>query len=357
MNFKWIMIAILAILLLIVTVSISLAQEEPPSFYDGLQNPFSWTDAQAQAAGKNVYQQSCAGCHGSNGAGVAGFDFSSPSFSQGLQNKPGPYYGILSEGRLSKGMPPYESLLSEEQRWRTLTYIWSLSAAPSLPQPTPGPSTEGASLTLTVPPQLNTGEVLSLVAELNDIQGKPISSATVKFLLSENFFASGSMEIGDAVTNDVGVATLQYIPRRPGETEVIARYNTTEASHSLNITDSGEVFYHTVAGLHLPSLGPEIFIGPKSAHEIVDGKAPMTALRLPGGTLSWLWLFVAVLMLVWGTYIFVMYQVLRISTVKGISTGNSRVVPLVWIAVLIGLGILMVLMVITGPFSHFNLLP
>jgi len=83
----------------------------------------------------------------------------------------------------------------------------------------------------------------------------------------------------------------------------------------------------------------------------------MTALRLPGGTLSWLWLFVAVLMLVWGTYIFVMYQVLRISTVKGISTSNSRVVPLVWIAVLIGLGILMVLMVITGPFSHFNLLP
>lgn len=355
MNFKCIIIATLAILLLIITVSISLAQEEPPSSYDGLQNPFSWTDAQAQAAGKKVYQQSCAGCHGGNGAGVAGFDFSSPSFSQSLQNKPGPYFGIVSEGALSKGMPPYESLLSEEQRWQTLTYIWSLSAAP--PQPTPTPSTEGASLTLTVPQQSNTGEVLSLVAELNDSQGKPISSATVKFLLSENFFASGSMEIGDAVTNEAGVATLQYIPRRPGETEVIARYNTIEASDSLNITDSGEVFYQTVAGIHLPSLGPEIFIGPKSAHEIVDGKAPMTALRLPGGTLSWLWLFVAVLMLVWGAYIFIMYQVLRISTVKGISTGHSRVVPLIGIAVLIGLGILMVLMVITGPFSHFNLLP
>ena len=177
MNVKWTIVTVLAILLLIVTVSISLAHEEPPSFYDGLQNPFSWTDAQAQAAGKNVYQQSCAGCHGSNGAGVAGFDFSSPSFSQGLQNKPGPYYGILSEGRLSKGMPPYESLLSEEQRWRTLTYIWSLSAAPPSPQPTPEPSTEGASLTLTVPQQVQTGEVLSLVAALNDIQGRPISGA------------------------------------------------------------------------------------------------------------------------------------------------------------------------------------
>jgi len=357
MNLKWTIIIVLAILLLIITVSISLAQEEPPSSYDGLQNPFSWTDTQAQAAGKKVYQQSCAGCHGGNGAGVAGFDFSNSSFSQGLQNKPGPYYGILSEGRLSKGMPPYESLLTEEQRWQTLTYIWSLSAAPPSPQPTPEPSTEGASLTLTIPQHLNTGEVLSLVAALNDSQGRPISSAEVKFLLSEDFFASGAMEIGDAVTNEAGVATLQYIPRRPGEREVIARYNTTETSDNINITDSGEIFYQTVAGLHLPSLGPEIFIGPKSAHEIVDGKAPMTALRLPGGTLSWLWLFVAVLMLVWGTYIFVMYQVLRISTVKGISTGNSRVVPLVWIAVLIGLGILMVLMVITGPFSHFNLLP
>ncbi len=55
------------------------------------------------------------------------------------------------------------------------------------------------------------------------------------------------------------------------------------------------------AGIRLPSGGPKVFIGPHSATE------PTTsALRLPGVLFSWLWLFVIVLALIWGTYFTVM---------------------------------------------------
>jgi mono/diheme cytochrome c family protein len=115
------------------------AQTEPPSPYAGLKNPFPWSDTAAQEAGKGLYQQSCSGCHGANGGSITRADFSAPDYAQSLEERPDLSFWILSEGRLDKGMPAYKSSLSEEQRWQTLTYLWSLGAEVAPPVVSPPP--------------------------------------------------------------------------------------------------------------------------------------------------------------------------------------------------------------------------
>lgn len=356
-KFKLPLIALAVLLPLTVLAIAVFAQGEPPPPYADMQNPFSWSDASAQAAGKQTYQLSCLGCHGTTGNGVAGADFSTADYPKKLEARPDFYFWILSEGRLDRGMPPYKGSLIEQQRWQVLTYIHSLGGAAPPPPPPPGGEV-GGSLSLSVPQQAETGQKLTLSAALLDKEGKSIPGATVKFFLPVDFFASGQMEIGEAVTNDQGVAVFDYTPRLSADTQVVASYQSLEATAPLSIADSGKVFYQTEAGIHLPALGPKVFIGPESALHLGEmGQAPTSALRLPGGLLSWLWLVVIALILIWATYFGVMYQVLRIS-VAGKTRGiDTRLVPRLVLIIVVALGLLLVLMFITGPYSHFHLPP
>ncbi len=100
-----------------------------------------------------------------------------------------------------------------------------------------------------------------------------------------------------------------------------------------------------------------MFIGPESALELREmGQAPASAFRLPGGILSWLLLLLATVMLVWATYFRVIYQLFCIPIVSEITDTNTRLVALIGMAAVVVLGILLVLMLITGPYSHPNLL-
>ena len=167
---------------------------------------------------------------------------------------------------------------------------------------------------LTAPEQAQSGQPLTLSAVLQDSQGKPISSATVKFFIRTDFFTSGLMEIGDALTNDEGVAVLEYIPRQTGDIQVVVRYEAIETATTVSIAENDNPFYQTEIGIRLPAPGPEIFVGPESALEPGEGgKAPTSAFRLPAGILSGLLLLVAAVMLIWSTYFLVMYQVFRIA--------------------------------------------
>ncbi len=343
-----------------------LAQGEPPSPYAGQKNPFLWSDTSVQEMGKRVYQQSCLGCHGVKGANLATSDFSLADYPQRLEERPDLYFWVLSEGRLDKGMPPYKSSLSEEQRWQVLTYLWSLGAA-TPPEVTPLPAkppveVENGTLLLTAPEQAPSGQLLILSILLQDSQGKPIGSATVKFFIRVDFFSNGLMEIGETVTNDQGAAKFEYTPRQTGDTQIIARYgddglSTIETTTIVNLTESDEPFYQAEAGIRLPAPGTEVLIGPESALELGEGgKAPASAFRLPGGILSWLLLLVVTVMLIWFTYFRVMYQALRIPIVSEIRDIDTRLVPLVGLAIVVVLSILLVLMLITGPYSHFHLI-
>lgn len=109
----------------------------PPKEFAGLANPFA-DDEAAIAAGKQTFDTLCATCHGpeGNGDGVAaeGLDPKPASLSDRMMMRE------LSDGylfwRVSKGgtmepfnsaMPPWESGLSEDERWQVVSYIRTLA--------------------------------------------------------------------------------------------------------------------------------------------------------------------------------------------------------------------------------------
>jgi mono/diheme cytochrome c family protein len=374
-----------AVFLFATTAAAVLAQETetPPPPYTGLENPFSWDDTEAQAAGKGMYGMFCLSCHGVKGDELWPSETPTPT---SLENAADYYFWVLSEGRLDrvpaeggeKGMSTYKDSLSEEQRWQVLTYVWSLvGAVPAVEAPVEAAAEAAApapevieippSLTLTVgdiasPDQRGqVGEPLTFTAVLEDGQGDPITGETVKFLLGVNFLtlADGLMEIGEAVTDEQGAAHVRYTPRFSGAVQVIAKYRARsgllETASALTLAEATAPFYHTEAGIKLPVLGPEIVIGPASSQQLGEmGTAPGMAFRLPGGTFSWLLLPTIAVMIVWFTYFRVMCQMLRIPIVGKTDT-NTRLIPMVGIVMVLGLGTMLLLVLLTGAYSHWHL--
>ncbi len=100
----------------------------PPSAND-LKNPFK-EDASATQEGKKIYSQMCALCHGPKGKGKGAAGLS-------LDPKPSDFLSIKvvdeSDGaifwKMTEGNPPmaaYNTLLTEDQRWKLVNYIRKL---------------------------------------------------------------------------------------------------------------------------------------------------------------------------------------------------------------------------------------
>ena len=230
----------------------------------------------------------------------------------------------------------------------------SIMILPSIRTPIAG---EGDQLLLTITGQTQSGRPLTLTAVLQDSQYKPVANASVKFFIKVDFFVSGLMEIGEAITNDQGVATFEYIPHLAGYVLIVASYETIETTATVTLSRSDEPSYEMKAGIRLPSPGEEVFIGPESALLPGEtGSAPITVFRLPGGILSWLLFLVVTIMLIWATYFRVVYQVLRIPMVTETRDTNTQLVAWIGIAVVVVLGTLLVLMLVTGPYSHPHIL-
>jgi mono/diheme cytochrome c family protein len=81
-------------------------------------------DPEAAAAGRILYEQRCAECHGNAGEGSK----RGPSLrAKEVQNaEPGAIFWILTNGVVRKGMPVW-SKLPEPQRWQLVSYIKSLA--------------------------------------------------------------------------------------------------------------------------------------------------------------------------------------------------------------------------------------
>jgi mono/diheme cytochrome c family protein len=88
------------------------------------RNPFE-NDPDAVAAGRNLFEQHCAECHGNDAQGGK----KAPSLrAPEVQNAaPGSVFWILTNGVVRRGMPVW-SRLPEAQRWQLVTYIKSLGA-------------------------------------------------------------------------------------------------------------------------------------------------------------------------------------------------------------------------------------
>ncbi len=101
-----------------------------PKSADNIKNPLAG-DANAAKAGKKLYNQMCAVCHGSKGKGdgMAGVNLK-PRPSNLASNKvqsqtDGAIFWKISEGRAP--MASYKKAFTETQRWQLVNYIRQLA--------------------------------------------------------------------------------------------------------------------------------------------------------------------------------------------------------------------------------------
>jgi len=85
------------------------------------KNPYAG-NAAAAAAGKKLYAQDCAQCHGNNLQGMG----PAPALdSASVRNaKPGELFWFITTGKLSSGMPSWSNL-TKQQRWQLVTLLQS----------------------------------------------------------------------------------------------------------------------------------------------------------------------------------------------------------------------------------------
>ena len=99
-----------------------------PEEAEAVANPVSATEASI-AAGSLVFQTNCAVCHGESGAGdgpaAAALDPKPANLGadhvQG--NSDGALFYIITHGRTGTAMPPWESILTEQQRWEVVNFV------------------------------------------------------------------------------------------------------------------------------------------------------------------------------------------------------------------------------------------
>lgn len=102
-----------------------------PANADAYKNPYAGKTA-ATAAGKVLYGQMCAICHGDKGKGdgLAGMTLNPrpANFKKSeIQAQPdGAIYWKITEGRAP--MATYKDALTEEQRWQLVNYIRQLGS-------------------------------------------------------------------------------------------------------------------------------------------------------------------------------------------------------------------------------------
>ena len=97
-------------------------------------NPFA-RQASAEAAGKALFEQNCAKCHGADANGRTHPPPRPSLRSARIRHATdGELAWMLRNGDPYKGMPQCSSL-PEEQRWKIIAYLRTLPPAPPSPQP------------------------------------------------------------------------------------------------------------------------------------------------------------------------------------------------------------------------------
>jgi hypothetical protein len=136
------------------------------------------------------------------------------------------------------------------------------------------------------------GHVL-LTATLTDAEGQPIADAPVHFALRTTLLeVSGEVTLAEAATDADGVATAEYEPTFAGDMEAVARfegvgfYEVSEAAAAFEVTQFEPAY--------------------------VSRASPLGVLR------DWAPLLLAAVVLgVWSTFGFVIYQVFRVARAGG----------------------------------------
>lgn len=94
------------------------------------ENPFAWDDANAIEVGQQVYESSCATCHGADGSGGLPDtpDFTTSETQSEIEAEAGQQYCVIAAGE--GVMPGFGERLSDQEIWSVVTYLYSLGPSP-----------------------------------------------------------------------------------------------------------------------------------------------------------------------------------------------------------------------------------
>ena len=118
----------LKLLTLIALAAGCFAQQDRPA-----RNPYAG-DAQAIELGRVQFRMSCAGCHGLRATGGRnGPDLTRGTFAAG--DSDADLFRVVSNGVPGSDMPAFGARIEDEQRWRLVSYVRSLTPHDSAPVP------------------------------------------------------------------------------------------------------------------------------------------------------------------------------------------------------------------------------
>jgi len=123
-------------------------------------------------------------------------------------------------------------------------------------------------LDVVAPSQLTVGDSVDIQAVLHAAHGgEAIAGATVTFYMDGSFGGiDGEVILGQAITDENGIAALNYQPRAAGEHQLRVEYLTPGASEpeettwSHTVTGATEQLYRSSAGVQIPGLNVWLLI-------------------------------------------------------------------------------------------------
>ena len=123
-------------------------------------------------------------------------------------------------------------------------------------------------LDVVAPSQLTVGDSVDIQAVLHAAHGgEAVAGATVTFYMDGSFGGiDGEVILGQAVTDENGVALLSYQPRSAGEHQLRVEYLTPgagepeETTWSHTVTGATEQLYRSSAGVAIPGLNVWLLI-------------------------------------------------------------------------------------------------
>lgn len=132
----------ISLLLAVFAIAQNKAFHNAPASAAATKNPVAG-DAAAIKAGKNIYSQNCAACHGPDGAGTGNV----PSLKTGKaqEAKDGELFWFITNGDENNGMPSWKGL-PQRQRWQVVRYIRAMKTAGAAAPASAAASTTTASL-------------------------------------------------------------------------------------------------------------------------------------------------------------------------------------------------------------------
>src|SRR3990172_4456989 len=127
---------------------------------------------------------------------------------------------------------------------------------------------EPVTLELQAPTKVGLGDQVTVSALLRDAQDSPVRGSRVVFWMPASFLSNaGAVELGSAVTDSRGIATLLYQARIGGAVSLNAylagnsRYDAAYASADMQVEGTAQLTKHIIEGVRVPGLSVWLLAG------------------------------------------------------------------------------------------------